>query len=98
MNQPLNPTIPTPTVPARIHRRQAFLRRAEVVTVTSFADTSTAASTASAGTHVPIGPIVGGIIAGVVAVCLVGGIWWWCHHKAEKERKVSPLSAATTRS
>jgi hypothetical protein len=34
---------------------------------------------------------VGGIVAGVVAVLLVGGIWWWCYHKSEKERKVSPF-------
>lgn len=87
--QPLLAVLPSPTAPPLAHRRHRALRRAEVVTVTSFADTPTAAPTDSAGKNVPIGPIVGGIVAGVVVVLLVGGIWWWCHHKAEKERKVS---------
>ncbi|KAJ9122347.1 hypothetical protein QFC22_001768 [Naganishia vaughanmartiniae] len=78
---------PTPTTPPLVDRRVHPLRRAEVVTVTSFADTSTAASTASASKSIPIGPIVGGIVAGVVVVLLAGGLWFWCHQKAVKERK-----------
>jgi hypothetical protein len=32
---------------------------------------------------------VGGIVAGVAAVLIIGGIWFWCHRKAEKEKEVS---------
>lgn len=84
---------PTPTTPPSLHRRFHPLRRAEVVTVTSFADTSTAASTASASKSIPVGPIVGGIVAGVAVVLLAGGLWFWCHQKAVKERKVGITAA-----
>lgn len=40
---------------------------------------------------------MGGIVAGVVAVLLVGGIWWWCYHKSEKERKVSSFMVTLER-
>lgn len=36
-------------------------------------------------TTVPIGPVVGGVVAGVVIVLLIGGTWWYCHAKAERE-------------
>jgi uncharacterized protein (DUF2062 family) len=44
-----------------------------------------------------IGPIVGGIVAGVAAVLIVGGIWFWCHRKSEREKEVGLSSLTCTR-
>ena len=68
-----------------------LLERAEVVTTRVYTNPteSAAAAQTSTATKVPIGAIVGGIVAGVAVACIIGGLWWWCAGRREKQRDVS---------
>ncbi|KAH7340277.1 hypothetical protein B0J17DRAFT_715507 [Rhizoctonia solani] len=88
-------------------KREVFPRapQVSVVTKTIYAS-STAISTGPSQTEsvpIPIGPIVGGIIGGMLIVLVaVGGWWWWgsrLHEskaKGAKARRAQSLTAART--
>ncbi|CAE6433624.1 unnamed protein product [Rhizoctonia solani] len=62
-------------------RREVFPRVPQVSVVTqtiTASSTSTSTSLPQTGSPVPIGPIVGGIVGGMLIVLVaVGGWWWW---------------------
>lgn len=69
---------------------QVLEERADVVTTRIYTNPTESASTGqtSTPTKVPVGAIVGGIIAGVAVACIIGGLWWWCAGRREKQRDV----------
>lgn len=73
------------------HAALATVVKRAVVTVTSISTDPTGPVDSVESKPAPIGAIVGGVVGGFAAVCIVAAVWYWCHRKDQQEKEVSAL-------